>query len=397
MADRKPEKLEPADFLLSSQNDMGLGLALLEPGTGRIKRANAVLCAIFGFGERELAALPSFAALVPADHQAGVREHLRNMDSQTATFELTAVHKSGRRIWAEVRLRQIPMKSGAFVAALVSDITRRREAEEQVLLLETITLAVNDAPDFPTALGVVLRKVCVATGWEYGIAWVPTADGKALEISPANYGAGDNIARFQTALHGVTLSQGEDLPGRAWVLRQPQWADDVALLRSFRRQTILREFGVRISMAIPVTADDQVVAVLEFCVSDRHAQAKDFFLGLASTIAPQLGSLFQRKRAEEERDRFFSISPDLLCISGFDGFFRHINGAWQKILGYSMQELMSRPIREFVHPEDRERTQEELARLKTTSDTKSYENRFVAKDGSVRWIQWSAISDVKKG
>ena len=89
-------------------------------------------------------------------------------------------------------------------------------------------------------------------------------------------------------------------------------------------------------------------------------------------------------------DRFFELSLDLLCIAGLDGFFRRVNPSWTRVLGWSEAELLSRPVVDFMHPEDRERTLQARARLATGIPVVGLENRYLRKDGSYRWLSWQS-------
>ncbi len=94
--------------------------------------------------------------------------------------------------------------------------------------------------------------------------------------------------------------------------------------------------------------------------------------------------------AEDEREQFFRLSLDLLCIAGFDGFFKQLNPAWEEVLGYTLDELKTRPFVEFVHPDDREATASEAGKLAEGNTTVAFENRYRCKDGSYRWFHWTA-------
>jgi PAS domain S-box-containing protein len=89
-------------------------------------------------------------------------------------------------------------------------------------------------------------------------------------------------------------------------------------------------------------------------------------------------------------DRFFEVAIDMLCLLGFDGHFTRLNPAWERTLGYSRGELMSRPFIEFVHPEDRERTLAQNRHVRAGGQALAFENRYVCKDGTSRWFLWNA-------
>ena len=100
--------------------------------------------------------------------------------------------------------------------------------------------------------------------------------------------------------------------------------------------------------------------------------------------------------AEEERDRLFSLSLDLICLTGFDGYFKRVNPAWQKILGSDSDTLLSKPFLEFVHPEDRTRTEDQFRRAVQGGHVFGFPTRFRCSDGSYKWIEWSATADDKR-
>ncbi|MBD2729594.1 PAS domain S-box protein [Nostoc sp. FACHB-892] len=96
------------------------------------------------------------------------------------------------------------------------------------------------------------------------------------------------------------------------------------------------------------------------------------------------------KQSEEKYSRFFSLSIDLLCIANFDGYFNYLNPKWAQTLGWSDEELISKPFIEFVHPEDRESTIIAAQKITQSVDAISFENRYLCRDGSYKWLSWNA-------
>ena len=97
----------------------------------------------------------------------------------------------------------------------------------------------------------------------------------------------------------------------------------------------------------------------------------------------------------ELEGRFFALSIDMLCCLDFSGYFRHLNPAWERTLGFTPAELMSRPFIEFVHPDDRERTLAQNGQVRVGGRALGFENRYLCKDGSYKWLLWNATRDLE--
>lgn len=90
-------------------------------------------------------------------------------------------------------------------------------------------------------------------------------------------------------------------------------------------------------------------------------------------------------------EKFFDLSPDLLCVAGFDGYFKRINPAVCKLLGYSAEELMSKPINEFVFYADKNNTASARNELRKRIPLFDFENRYLTKNGGVVWLLWTSF------
>jgi PAS domain S-box-containing protein len=104
----------------------------------------------------------------------------------------------------------------------------------------------------------------------------------------------------------------------------------------------------------------------------------------------ELADVADRLEVETKRNRFFTLSIDLLAIASFEDYFIQLNPVWSTTLGFSDDELKSKCLIEFVHPEDRAATSERLTQLKLGSAPVYFENRYRCRDGSFRWLGWTA-------
>ncbi len=92
-----------------------------------------------------------------------------------------------------------------------------------------------------------------------------------------------------------------------------------------------------------------------------------------------------------DSEYFFKLSPDLLCIAGYDGYFKRVNPAVSNLLGYTQEELLSKPIDDFMYEEDIALTRKYRKKLTLGSPLLNYENRYVTKSGDIVWLAWTSM------
>ncbi len=116
--------------------------------------------------------------------------------------------------------------------------------------------------------------------------------------------------------------------------------------------------------------------------------------GVPSGFVIITNNITKRVSAQLEQQAIFDLSADFLCVLKFDGYFGRVNPAFVTKLGYSEEELLSTPVFDFIHPEDRQVTLDAFTRVREEHHKlPPFENRYVAKDGSLVIIEWLGSVD----
>lgn len=175
-------------------------------------------------------------------------------------------------------------------------------AVEELRLLHALTLALDKCESLSSALEIVLREVCRATGWALGEAWLPSPDGRVLRLGPVWHVPSAKLRRFTAGSARFGFRPGTGLPGRVWSSGRPAWVTDVRRDLNFPRRRMARECDIQAGFAIPVLAETGLVAVIEFFVLERREEDR-LLIQLVTAVAAQLGEIIQRRVAEEALKR----------------------------------------------------------------------------------------------
>jgi diguanylate cyclase (GGDEF)-like protein/PAS domain S-box-containing protein len=171
--------------------------------------------------------------------------------------------------------------------------------------------------------------------------------------------------------------------------------DAVGFLYAIPIALLASEFGLAMGLGAAGFASALTIAWAQTAKVDLSVLGYATRLAVLLLVGGLVGQLARnRKELASTNERWFEMSNDLLCESSLDGYYTRLNGTWSQALGYSTEELMAEPYVTFIHPDDLEPTLAIAGSLAHgPTDIVDFENRYRAKDGSWRWLLWSARSD----
>ncbi|QDX82327.1 hypothetical protein B9N43_14410 [Denitratisoma sp. DHT3] len=281
--------------LAASGSGLGVFLSVGMPKTlvfaqvDRVFRHSLIALAI-------VALLALAAAWIGSD--AFILRQVRALVAATGRLAAGDLHARTGMGGGSGELNRLALAFDAMAGSLQARDAEARRAAEEIWLLQTMTLAISTAPDLHAALAVALQKICETTGWSLGQAWTPGRDGRTLACSPGWFAGVAGLDEFRRLSGGFTFAAGEGLPGRVWREKAPLWLQDATQDANFPRAAAARTAGLKAALAVPVLADEEVVAVMEFFMLEPRPE--DVRLEqLVSAVAAQLGAVIQRKHAED--------------------------------------------------------------------------------------------------
>jgi len=225
-----------------------------------------------------------------------------------------------------------------------------------------------------------LKSILQVHEASYAEIWMTDYDNSSIVLR-AHYGKGTYIILED---HSRFLIN-EGLAGNIWAQNEAIFIDSIVDSREFTRKEFAKENNYNSIAGYPVLHNQQFIAVILFFYKKKQSGLSTFI----PTISGFLGSEIQRKKAEVELDHFFELSPDLMCITNAMGTYIKINEAFDNLLGYSKEEIISTNFLSLLHPDDRY-IFDDMAYKVETGQIMNHESRMRKKSGDYLWLSWTA-------
>lgn len=313
--------------------------------------------------------------------------------------EVTIINykKGGEEFWVNFSISPVADEKGRFThwISIERDVTVEKNQEILNNLMIDISLIFGHEKYLMQSIKSVLDYLIDFGAFTLAEIWLPNSENNQLKPS-GEYNIVRADKQFQDPFgHEGALESLEELAG---IIGKNQSIEvwDLKKLKGSDRQKAMSIPGTECVFGIPLIHNENFIGVLLLGTGhelDSHLYCSEPFKEVARHLAAEI----KRKHIETELEHVFNFAPDILCKAGKDGYFKKINPAASKLLGYSEEELLSKKIMEFVHPEDRNKTRNKQLFLYEGKSYKHFENRYISKNGETKYLSWTARSSEEEG
>jgi PAS domain S-box-containing protein len=321
---------------------------------------------------------------------------LRNWES--CEIETINYKKNGEEFWINFRVTPVANEAGWYTHwfAIERDVTAQKNKEIERKLLSDIIVAMNTEGSLKESLEAALKCFTSIGEFELFEVWTVNRDSKHINLA-ARYGSTSAFKQFyELSSEDIAMEFGQGLPGSVWKTRKMIYWDDISQRKSFTRHKAAAKAGLKSAYGFPLIQNNDVVGVLLLGLTEVVKEHR-YYVPMLNEIAEHFAAEIRRKQLDEELERIFSFAPDVICVAGMDGYFKKVNPAMAELLGYSIDELLDNPITYFVHPDDKDKTGEEIHAIGTGHGRSSFENRYLTKSGEVVWLAWTTTILFEEG
>lgn len=313
-------------------------------------------------------------------------------------YEVTTVNykKNGEEFWLNFRINPVADENGWFThwISIEKDVTEQKNDEIQRELLSLISEEFKVGNNLHESIQGVCNLIVNFENFSFCEIWLPTISNNKLRLYSKR--AYDKEAKlfYETANFLSELSLGEGLPGKVWEKGKTEIWENIANDNSFVRKDAAKKSGINAVMGLPLLHKNKTVGVMVLGTKIGKSELTRSF-PVFKKLKDFIGSEINRKKLEGELEQLFEALPNIIGVSDFKGEIIKVNKAGSDLLEFDEDEMVGKSLFDFIHPDDHERSAEEMVKLSKGESVFKFENRYITKSGKILWLSWQSSSNLK--
>lgn len=278
----------------------------------------------------------------------------------------------------------------------MQDIGRSKNIELLKTLQTEVSRMFNNS-DRP--LNIILNQLIeyVLNFGDFSIAeiWLVNRDRKQINLISGIAKSDRSELFYEQGNDFKSLLIGEGLPGIAWEKREMIVLNNIDFNPLFLRNKAALKAGLKTAYGLPLIYNYEIIGVMVLGLNSIEYNPFKM-AALAEGFSVHLSAEIKHKQLAQELRQIFRFAPDIICTTAA-GYFKKINPAGCELLGYQEEELLSKPILGFIHPDDRDDTLKLRGKLLESDKTIYFENRYISKSGEIIWLGWTLSPSQEAG
>ena len=333
---------------------------------------NPATLGVLGYSEEDLLGKSVIEFIHPDDIEKVMKTIKEDLEQGEGSAEFRYRKKDGSYIWLESTAKLIPNRNNNLTMVVISrDITDRKKVEEELRLSELRYRMVLQKKE--TELRRIIENVndLISKVDNSGVfTYVSPRIYDLLGYTPEEF-MGKSVFDFMTDIEAERVG----LIFQEIVSKKEPY--------NLIENTLIHKDG------FPVVFESSGTPIFD------EQEILQGYTNICRDITKRKMAEEALHQKTEELDRFFNLTLDMLCIADTDGYFKKVNSAWERYLGYSSEELLSKPFTELIHPDDITSTLCAISKLESQMEVVDFVNRYRHKDGTYRWIEWRSAPSGK--
>ncbi|HEX4956931.1 MAG TPA: PAS domain S-box protein [Lacibacter sp.] len=370
-------------------------LFLIEQQSGNIINCNKSSLEKYGYEAADMQQL-KFADLFEEQTDAALLQDLLNGQ------QVIVKHHTKNRDVIFVKLEQhnIDVEANGCLLIIAQDVTETYNRQQEGQLAFDISNILMQHTSINEAVTKALQKLRKFTAWDLIELWTPSYDHSFIKNDVSDFYRkhpnAEAIKEFiqQSRAQQYTQSVYGELP--AYKTLKPHWIDNLETDTTLVRRQLAINAGFQSVLAVPLLNDGEMVASI-YLFSCKKKERNLYAEKLIVTLGTLIGTELRKRKKEQELEQFFNISPDIMTIAGLDGRFLKVNPAFERFIGYTVEEAKELHPLHYVHPDDREAVLEKMQDLSKGISVSYFENKVITRQGDVKWIAWTATPVFEEG